>query len=190
MFSALFIKKFIYFFTTSTILFYLISFNSEGETALSGTQASSTKSGSKFESALQCQETVRGMNSGRPTTLRKDMQVNMLNLTHLTSPEQKVLNRYLHDFELSFADGTKPISYEVSTYIFESSARRSLGTKVVIHEPGHPEKNMGTYFLSQDGRILFSHLGGLVPTQKWDCEKSAEQPRQVASGDMVNWMVK
>lgn len=181
MFSSLFIKKLVYFLTTSTILFYLVSFNT-------GQDTSASEPGAK-NLALSCQESVRTMNSGRPTVLRKDMQVNMLNLNRLTTPEQMVLNRYLHDFELSFADGTKPLSYEVSTYIFESSTRRSLGSKVVIHEPGKPQKNLGTYFLSQEGGVLFSHLDGMVPTQKWDCEKPASAT-QIAADHSLNLMIR
>lgn len=144
----------------------------------------SEKKNSGFEKAMACQENVKSMNSGRVSTLRKDFNVNMTNFAKLSGSEQKVLNRYLHDFELSFSDGLKPVNYELTTYVFESSSRRSLGSKIVIHEPGHPEKNVGTYFVSLEGGVLFSHLGGLIPSQKWDCEK-AERETQVAANSVL-----
>lgn len=161
MLSTIFIKKLFYFFTTGTLLFYIVSVETAG-------QASNEEK--ERQEMISCQENVRKMNSGKPYTLKEKYQVTYKNILRLTVAEQKAINKYLKDAKTTLIIQGQSNPMKVSAYKFESRNNQVLGYKVVV-QSWDLSTEEATYFLDKDGNIQFSHIDTLIPTKQWLCEK-------------------
>lgn len=162
MLSTLFIKKIFYFFTTGTLLFYIVSFETSGHAA---------DEEKIRQEMIQCQDSVRAMNAGRTFTLKEKFQINYKNVTRLNLAEQKAVSLYLKEMKSSLIKQGSSNPLRVSAYKFHNSTNQLLGFKVVVQDW---EKTMdeSTYFLSKDAQVLFKHVDSFVPEKTWTCEKN------------------
>lgn len=160
MFASLFIKKIIFFLTTGTILFYLISFSSVGQVP----QDSKAR-----KALLDCQENVRTMNYGNLRNLRREHDVNYKNVLLLTRPEQRAVNQFLKESQSSLIRHGNSNPVKMTTNLFESRNRKTMGYKIAIYSAESREK-VATYFAGTEGNILFTHWSGFLSTKKWNCE--------------------
>lgn len=163
MISTIFIKKLFYFFTTGTLLFYIISFETAGQ--------ASNEEKARLE-LISCQENVRKINSGKIFTLKEQYQVSYKNILRLTSAEQRAINRYLKDMKTSLIAQGQSNPMKVSAYKFESKNNSVMGYKVVV-QSWNLTTEEGTYFLDKEANILFSHIDTLIPIKQWLCEKES-----------------
>ena len=161
MLSALFIKKIFYFFTTGTLLFYIVSFETAGH--------ASSEDTSRAE-MIQCQESVRTMNAGKPYTLKARFPITYKNVLRLNLSEQKAVNYYLKETKSSLIKDGESNPLMVTTYKFENKSNQVLGFKVVV-SPSSAATDVITYFLDKNSKVLFKHVDGFVPTKSWTCEK-------------------
>lgn len=162
MLSTLFIKKIFYFFTTGTLLFYIVSFETQG-------QASSGEDLARKE-LIQCQENVRAMNGGYPFTLKSKFQITYKNVLRLSLAEQKAVNSYLKEMKSSLIKDGESNPLKVSAYKFEGKSNQVLGFKVVV-QTWAEDMDQVTYFLDKNAQILFKHVDGFIPMKSWTCEK-------------------
>lgn len=162
MLSTLFIKKIFYFFTTGTLLFYIVSFETAG-------QASTADEIARKELIL-CQENVRAMNSGYPFTLKNKFQITYKNVIRLNPAEQKAVTAYLKEIRSSLVKDGESSPLKVSAYKFEGKSNQVLGYKVVVQTWSETTDQI-TYFLDKNAQILFKHVDGFVPVKSWTCEK-------------------
>lgn len=161
MISTLFLKKLFYFFTTGTLLFYIVSV----ETAVNASSEEMAK-----EELVQCQQSVRKLNSGKPFTLKEKYQVSYKNILRLTIAEQKAINFYLKEMKTSLVQKGQSNPMRVSAYKFENKTNSVLGYKVVV-QSWDLSTEEGTVFLDKDANVLFAHVDSLVPLKSWVCEK-------------------
>ncbi len=161
MLTTLFIKKIFYFFTTGTLLFYIVSFETAGH-------ASSEEQSRK--EMIQCQENVRKMNSGKPYTLKNKFQITYKNVLRLNLAEQKAVNYYLKDMKSSLIKDGESNPLKISTYKFEDRVNQVLGYKVVVKSWNDATEQV-TYFLDKSHQVLFKHIDSFVPVKSWTCEK-------------------
>lgn len=161
MLSTLFIKKIFYFFTTGTLLFYIVSFETAGH--------ASNEERSRQE-MIQCQENVRRMNSGKPYTLKDKFQITYKNVLRLNLAEQKAVNYYLRETKSSLIREGQSNPLKVTTYKFENRTNQVLGYKVVVDSWAAATEQI-TYFLDKNYQLLFKHVDSFVPVKSWTCEK-------------------
>ena len=161
MLTTLFIKKIFYFFTTGTLLFYIVSFETAGH--------ASNEELSRKE-LIQCQENVRKMNSGKPFTLKNKFQITYKNVLRLNLAEQKAVNYYLKDTKSSLIKDGESNPLKISTYKFEDRVNQVLGYKVVVKSWNDSTEQV-TYFLDKGFQVLFKHVDSFVPVKSWTCEK-------------------
>ncbi len=164
MLSTLFIKKIFYFFTTGTLLFYIVSFETTGH--------ASAEDQSRKE-MIQCQENVRTMSSGKPYTLKDKFQITYKNVLRLNLAEQKAVSYYLKETKSSLIKDGESNPMQVSTYKFENKTNQVLGFKVVVKAVSNTTDEI-TYFLDKNFQLLFKYVDGFVPVKSWACEKDAE----------------
>lgn len=163
MLSTIFIKKLFYFFTTGTLLFYIVSVETASQASVEEKQ--------RLE-LISCQDNVRKMNSGKPYTLKEKYQVTYRNILRLTIAEQKAVNKYLKDLKTSLIAQGQSNPMKVSAYKFESKSNQVLGYKVVV-QSWDLSTEEATYFVDKDGNIQYSHIDTLIPTKQWLCEKES-----------------
>lgn len=161
MLSTLFLKKIFYFFTTGTLLFYIVSF----ETAGHASNEDQTR-----KEMIQCQESVRTMNSGKFYTLKDKFQITYKNVLRLNLAEQKAVNYYLKEIKSSLIKDGESNPLQVSTYKFENRVNQVLGYKVVV-KSWDETNNEITYFLDKNFQVLFTHIDSIIPVKSWTCEK-------------------
>ncbi len=157
--APLFFKKTVFFLTTGTILFYLVSFSSIGHVP---------EDNASRKALLDCQEKVRVMNYGDLKNLRRDQEINYKNVLLLTKAEQKVVNAFLKENKSSLITNGSSSPVKVTTNIFESRTTKILGYKTAIYSPEDKAK-IATYFTDTEGNILFTHWAGFMATKKWNC---------------------
>ena len=157
--APLFFKKMIFFLTTGTILFYLVSFSSVGHVP---------EEDAARKALLDCQEKVRVMNYGDLKNLRRDQEINYKNVLLLTKVEQKVVNAFLKENKTSLIKQGTSSPVKVTTNLFESRTSQILGYKTAIYSPEDKTK-MATYFTDTEGNILFTHWAGFMASKKWNC---------------------
>ena len=160
MLGSIFIKKIFYFFTTGTLLFYIVSFENFGKTHFEQ---------SDFENKSSCRDQVKKMNAGRPYPLKEKIQVNYRNVLRLSIPEQIAVDHYLKEMQLSLIKGENSYPLRVSAYKFETRTNSHLGYKVVI-QAWDKSTEEATYFLDKVGHVLYSYIDTLIPTKQWVCE--------------------
>jgi hypothetical protein len=161
MLSTLFLKKIFYFFTTGTLLFYIVSFETMGNASADDIAR---------KELIQCQDSVRSMNLGRPYTLKNKFQITYKNVLRLNLAEQKAVNYYLKEQKSSLIKDGESNPLQISTYKFENRNNQVLGFKVVIKGWNNTTEEI-TYFMDKDFRLLFKHVDSFVPTKTWTCEK-------------------
>ncbi len=162
MFASLFMKKTIFFLSTGTILFYLVSFSSMGQTP---------QDKSSQKDLLDCQENVREMNYARLQNLRRSAEVTHKNVLKLTTAEQRALSRFLKESQTGLVKHGNPSPVIITTNMYEAKNRKTLGYKIAIHSPEDKSK-VATYFSGVEGNILFSHWSGFMSIKKWNCEST------------------
>lgn len=161
MISSLFLKKIFYFFTTGTLLFYIVSFENAG---VSSVQDQFRKD------LLKCQENVRRMNIGRTFTIKDRFQITYKNVLRLNPAEQKAVDSYLKENKISFIKDGESNPLRITTFKFETQTNQTLGYKVVVGSWSNSTE-VFTYFIDKEQRILFKHIDSLVPVKTWVCEK-------------------
>ena len=159
--TIVFIKKIFYFFTTGTLLFYIVSFETTGH--------ASNEDRSRQE-MIQCQENVRKMNSGKLYTLKDKFQITYKNVLRLNLAEQKAVNDYLRETKSSLIKEGQSNPLKVTTYKFENRTNKVLGYKVVVDSWSAATEQI-TYFLDKNNQLLFKHVDSFVPVKSWTCEK-------------------
>ena len=87
--TSIFLKKLIFGLTTGSILVYLISFHSVGQTK------------HDLEDRRQCQVELIKVRSGRPVPLKYQFQVVPSNVLSLTELEQKMITQYMKELPLN-----------------------------------------------------------------------------------------
>jgi len=160
MLASLFVKKIIFFLTTGTILFYLISFNSVGQVSAASLER---------KVRMDCQETVHVMNYADLYTLRKDVEVSSRNILKFTLAEQRAVNQFLKSKKIGLIKHGEAEPVELTTYIYKAKNSKNLGYKIVVHAMGESDK-ASTFMTGPEGNILFTHTEGLMSSKKWNCE--------------------
>lgn len=160
MFATLLVKKLIFFLSTGTILFYLISFSSVGQVI----DDSTTR-----KAMLDCQESVKVMNYSSLYNLRRNHEVTHKNILKLTTAEQRAISRFLKESQTSLVKDGKANPVLITAHQYEAKNRKTLGYKIAVYSPQDKSK-IATYFIGKEGNILFTHWSGIVETKKWNCE--------------------
>lgn len=161
MLSTLFLKKIFYFFTTGTLLFYIVSFETSGHASVEEVAR---------RELIQCQENVRKMNSGYPYTLKTKFSITYKNVLRLNPAEQKAVSSYQKEMKTSLIKDGESSPLRISTYKFENKINQVLGYKVVVQAWDNSLDEV-TYFLDKNSQVLFKHVNSLIPTKSWTCEK-------------------
>ena len=160
MFATLFVKKLIFFLSTGTILFYLISFSSVGQVL---------EESQEKKAMFDCQQNVKVMNYSPLRNLRRNFEVTHKNILKLTIAEQRAVSRFLKESQNSLVKYGNPNPVMITTHHYEAKNRRTLGFKIAVYSPEDKSK-IATYFVGTEGNILFTHWTGVVATKKWNCE--------------------
>lgn len=163
MLSTLFLKKIFYFFTTGTLLFYIVSFETSGRASVEETAR---------KELIQCQENVRKMNAGYPYTLKSKFAITYKNVLRLNPAEQKAVTTYLKEMKTSLIKNGESNPLRVSAYKFEDKINKALGYKVVVQTWDNSTDEV-TYFLDKNSQIQFTHTNSIVPAKSWTCEKDS-----------------
>lgn len=160
--SAIFLKKLFYFFTTGTLLFYIVSFE---------TQVNAGDEELARKELISCQENVRKINSGRVYTLKEKYQISYKNVLRQSPVEQKMISAYLKELKTSLIRKGQSNPMKISSYKFETKNNQTLGYKVVVQSWDFSTEE-ATFFADKEGNLLFLHVNTLIPTKSWVCEKS------------------
>ncbi len=160
MIATLFFKKLIFFFTTGTILFYLVSFSSVGQVVAEPNDR---------KAMMDCQENVKLMNYSSMRNLRRNFEVTHKNILKLTTAEQRAISRFLKEAQTSLVKHGQPNPIMITTHHYEARNRKTMGFKIAVYLPNN-QGQIATYFVGNEGNILFTHWTGIVETKKWNCE--------------------
>ena len=152
----IFIQKLIFTLTSGSLLFYLISFDSNGHLVTHGVETE------------QCRIDLQKVRSGRPVILKQKHQVTPLNVLALSEVEQRLLTHYIHLTGITLIKDGLGNPMRLTTYKMESSRRRNLGYKIVIDTENEKEDVL-TYYTNKDGDILFWYWDSYQPIQEWTC---------------------
>lgn len=157
MFISMFLKKIIFFSVTGAAFVYLLVFHTPAQTTV------------KEKPEMACQSLVKNMNYNRVQTLRENDRISIVKAPRLIRAEQNALKSYFKALDTDFVSRNREHFFEVSTYIYQSSARKILGYKVVVDQIDD-QSNEATYFLTKQGQILFTHIDSYKTVNKWNCE--------------------
>lgn len=152
----IFIQKLIFTLTSGSLLFYLISFDSNGHPITHGVETE------------QCRVDLQKVRSGKPVILRQKFQVTPMNVLALSAVEQRLLTHYIHLTGITLIKEGHTNPMRLMTYKMESPRRRNLGYKVVIDAENEKEDVL-TYYTNKDGEILFWYWDSYQPVQEWTC---------------------
>jgi hypothetical protein len=152
----IFIQKLIFTLTSGSLLFYLISFDSNGHPITHGIETE------------QCRIDLQKVRSGKPLIMRQKFQVTHLNVLKLATVEQRLLTHYIHLTGITLVKDGRANPMRLTTYKMESPSRRNLGYKVVIDTENEKEDVL-TYYTSKEGDILFWYWDSYQPVQEWTC---------------------
>lgn len=156
--TSAFLKRLIFSLTTGTILFYLVSFHSVGQTKKDSTEIK------------ECRVELLKVRSGKPVALRYQEMITSENVLQLSQVEQSLISRYIKRSEISLIEKGVDNPFLITTYRMESPARKSLGFKVVI-DSLNAEDDVMTFYLTKKNKILFWYLEGKTPQKNWLCQK-------------------
>jgi len=154
--TSVFFKKLIFALTTGSILVYLVSFRSIGQT--------------QQEDIIrrQCQTELLKVRSGRPIPLKYQYEVVPSNVLSLTDFEQKLVTQYIKKTNNSLMKDGIENPFLVTTYRMESPSRNLLGYKVVV-DTVTEDKDVMTFYLTKKKQMLFWYLDSATPQQEWKC---------------------
>lgn len=155
--TSIFLKRLIFGLTTGSLLFYLVSFHSVGQT--------------KREDAVirKCRLELLKIRSGRPVALRYQHEVTSDNVLQLSTSEQKMITQYIKTSGHSLVQDGIDNPFLVTTYRMESPTRKLMGYKIVV-DSLHEEDDVMTFYLSKNNRVLFWYLEATEPKQNWACQ--------------------
>ncbi len=155
--TSVFLKKLIFALTTGSILVYLVSFRSMGET------------NQKALKAQQCRVELIKVRSGRPVALKYQYQVVPSNVLTLTDIEQKMVTQYMKKTGHSLVNDGIENPFLITTYRMESPTRTLLGYKVVV-DTVMEDHDVMTYYLTKRKKLLFWYLDAQEPQKQWSCQ--------------------
>lgn len=157
--TSVFIKKLIFALTTGSLLCYLISFHSVGQTKTQAIDGQIRK----------CRTELLKVRSGRPVALRYQHEVTPENVLQLTSMEQKMITQYIKKSGYSLIQEGIESPFLMTTYRMESPTRMLLGYKVVVDTLEY-ENDIMTFYLSKKQKVMFWYLDKENPEQSWACQ--------------------
>lgn len=152
-----FIKRLIFTLTTGSLLFYLVSFHSIGQTKREG------------EQTRQCRNELLNVRSGRPVALRYQHQVTTENVLNLSRVEQRMITQYIKESGQNIVEEGIDNPFLITTYRMESPTRKVLGYKIVV-DTIQNEEDIMTFYLTKKQKMLFWYLETANPSQKWACQ--------------------
>jgi hypothetical protein len=152
-----FVKRLIFSLTTGSILFYLVSFHSVGQTKKDSHEVQ------------ECRVGLLKIRSGRPVPVRYQHTLTTENVLQLSSLEQDLVSRYIKRSGISLLQEGIDNPFIITSYRMESPARKVLGYKIVI-DSINEESDVMTFYLNKKNKILFWYLEGKTPQQKWACQ--------------------
>ena len=155
--TSAFVKRLIFSLTTGSILFYLVSFHSVGQTKRQDSEIH------------ECRVQLLKVRSGKPVALRYQQTLTTDNVLQLTPKEQDLVSRYIKRSGISLIENGQDNPFLITTYRMESPARKMLGYKVVI-DSLNQENDIMTFYLSKNNKILFWYLETQEPQQRWQCQ--------------------
>ena len=155
--TSAFLKRTIFTLTTGSILCYLISFHSVGQTRVPD------------KTQMKCRTELLQIRSGRPVALRYQDEVTAEKLGRLTPLEQNLVREYIKKTGHQLIQDGIENPFFLTTYRMESPTRKLLGYKVVVDTILNDDDIM-TYYLTQKKQTLFWYLEMNPPEQSWSCE--------------------
>lgn len=155
--TSVFLKKLIFSLTTGSILVYLISFHSVGQTK------------HDLQDRRQCQAELIKVRSGRPIALKYQYEVVPSNVLSLSDLEQKMITHYMKQTKHSLIREGIENPFLLTTYRMESPARSLLGYKIVV-DTVTDENDVMTFYLTKQKKMLFWYLDATTPQQDWLCK--------------------
>ena len=155
--TSIFLKKLIFGLTTGSILVYLISFHSVGQTK------------HDLQDRRQCQVDLIKVRSGKPIALKYQYEVLPSNVLSLSDIEQKMITQYMKQTKQSLIRDGIENPFMITTYRMESPARSLLGYKIVVDTVTEENDEM-TFYLTKQKKMLFWYLDAQNPQQQWNCK--------------------
>ncbi len=155
--TSIFLKKLIFGLTTGSILVYLVSFHSVGETK------------KETSNRRQCQTELIKIRSGQPMPLKYQYEVVPSNVLSLSSLEQKMITQYMKQTKQSLIRDGIENPFFITTYRMETLTRNLLGYKIVV-DTLVEENDVMTFYLTKKNKMLFWHLDSEKPKQEWKCQ--------------------
>ncbi len=152
----IFLQKLIFTLTSGSLLFYLVSFDSNGHSM------------SSVAEVEQCRVDLQRVRSGRPVVLKQQFQVVPRNVLKLAPVEQRLLTHYMHLTGINLVRDGNPNPIRITSYKMESANKRNMGFKVVIDAENEKEDIL-TYYTNKGGDILFWYWDSFQPLQEWTC---------------------
>lgn len=153
----LLLQKLIFTLTSGSLLFYLVSFDSNGKPFTQG------------DDTEMCRSALQTVRSGRPVALRKDQKITHMNVLKLSSAEQRIVTHYIHLTGITLIKNSESNPFRLTTYKMETPSRQILGYKVIIDSENEKDDVL-TYYVSRHGEILFWYWDSYQPIQEWTCE--------------------
>lgn len=155
--TNIFVKRLIFTLTTGSLLFYLVSFHSVGQTKKQDYEI------------RECRIELLKIRSGKPVALRFQEEVTSDNVLQVSPAEQRMITRYIKASGQSLKKEGLDNPFLLTTYRMESPAHKLLGYKVVV-DTIHEEKDVMTFYLTKKNRLLFWYLDSESPQQDWSCQ--------------------
>ena len=154
--TNVFLKKLIFALTTGSILVYLVSFHSVGQTK------------QQVLARKQCQSELIKVRSGRPVALKYQHEVFPSNVLSLSSLEQKMITQYMKQTNNSLIKDGLENPFFITTYRMESPTRSLIGYKIVV-DTITEDQDVMTFYLTKKQKMLFWYLDAATPQQEWKC---------------------
>lgn len=155
--TSAFVKRLIFSLTTGSILFYLVSFHSVGQTKKQDNEIH------------ECRLQLLKIRAGKPVAIRYQQTLTSENVLQLSPKEQELVSRYIKRSGISLIEQGQDNPFLITSYKMESPARKTLGFKIVI-DSLNQENDIMTFYLSKNNKILFWFLESAEKKQNWLCQ--------------------
>lgn len=160
-------QKLIFLLSAGSLLFYLVTFDSESKNSMLTGQAD------------QCHKGLHRIRSGKPIALKKQLKVTPKNVLTLTQSEQRLLTHYIHLTGITLVKHGNSNPMLMTSYKMEGSARQVVGYKVVI-DAENERDDVLTYYINPKGSLLFWAWDSYQPVQEWTCEGFSRPTNTIA----------
>ncbi len=155
--TNVFLKKLIFALTTGSILMYLLSFHSVGQTKLAA------------KNRQQCQTELIKVRSGKPVALKYQYEVFHTNVLSLSPLEQRMITQYMKETKFSLINDGMENPFFITTYRMESPTKALIGYKIVV-DTITEDKDVMTFYLTKKQQMLFWYFDSAAPKQDWKCQ--------------------